>query len=90
MGYAQGIRWVELAKDKKWKEFVDSEAMHIFMQGWKDREQLKKDLRHKYIQTWEQREVIDEDDIDEETRDSAVDRSGLEVESENYDDKWSD
>ena len=74
----------------QWKQFVDSEAVIIFMQGWEDRENLKKELRHEYAQTREQREVLVADGIEEENRDSVEDRGELEVESENYDDKWSD
>ena len=66
----QGTGWVELAKDKKkWKQFVDSDAVNIFMQGWEDREQLKKELRHKYAQTREQREAFVEDGLDDKGSD---------------------
>jgi len=66
----QGTRWVELAKDKKkWKKFVDSEAVNIFMQGWEDKEQLKKELRHTYAQNREQREVFVEDGLDDKGSD---------------------
>ena len=39
------------------------------MQGWEDREQLKKELRHKYAQTREQREAFIEDCLDDKGSD---------------------
>jgi hypothetical protein len=72
----QGTRWVELAKDKKkWKKFVDSEAVNIFMQGWEDKEQLKKELRHTYAQNREQREVFVEDGLDDKGSDEEEELS---------------